>query len=1061
MTTTQIAHMGLWVLSPQPKQIDLLKLSDDIAMPSVASYDYPNDEDRPRSVSQLAKSYQQNTSAISPPSYYNSTPSSLSYTKSTSNIEPPEQSSPHSVLSTHNTNNMSGSNATAEDPPEQSLSTKFNMSTSNANTHSRIRANIMSTSSIHNISRNAKGHVYLNGEDSSVDDISSSCGGDATFGKHENKSVKIANEVHKIEPYGNNNNQQREIMLGRNGRKLNPSSAIVLDKHLSGQASASSSSSPTIKQKQLSKKEQRERNSIALAKQFNYNNNHTSPSPGQSTYEYKEKLKDDDDSHVNYGYKVEDTTHSSNKRDVAKFADKYGGQISKTRSWDEEEGVYSSNQGSRLGSNSSNNTKGAWRGNTQSSCDASVGSTETRRSNVVVSSPVTSIPSKPTVQYVASSLSSTSRYTKSNFPPSYFRGVRTKKLPAFHTTNNKSSSWLCGSCVGHQQHGYLKKNAAILIVLVCIVCITTLSYFGLGGSSGTNEGIESQLNHIETTGYATSGSSIRGLTDGYNNQQQQLPMTAGYAQEMGYSTDGQEQQSTKGIMDGVHPLPSFSMGNTNNNGVIDWSTSQTTTGVGGQQVVDWSKVPPHLRGYYSKMVNVNAAQQSEQEEVMSLEEQIDQGTSAQELFVDSNMDTSNVETVNVETTINAGEVAVPVIDMEEFARQQEVLEFNAGVAGIQEPPPPTVDDQSSSLPVDGSPQGVLPESLQGIDIQQDTSIPDESNIPEQVENTDEGSIIEGQEEEPEYGMTMEEHEQMEQRIQQEEAEKLAIERLELQRGGGDQLSGGQQVVEILPATTVPGEDVQQQELLEQQSLELQGDAYNDQETLLTSINEEEVARQKQAEEDALLKAATIEEDQRASREQNPPELDDEVAESEEQVVMNVSEEEEEVVLDTTSEIPPAESLSPQEEVDQLENVQDQEGAGQVLLDNEVQAEDSLNEQQQLDNEPQEVNQQENNDEDESRIKKKKGKKKQKELEKLLKKEQKFQQRKQERIEQLKKERREAKKRKKQNQDMNIGDESNDSEIEDEKVSEETSTTTTIDQLQKELNELAALLSQKT
>ena len=40
-------------------------------------------------------------------------------------------------------------------------------------------------------SQNAKGHVYLNGEDSSVDDVSSSChGGDATF--TENKSVKIA-----------------------------------------------------------------------------------------------------------------------------------------------------------------------------------------------------------------------------------------------------------------------------------------------------------------------------------------------------------------------------------------------------------------------------------------------------------------------------------------------------------------------------------------------------------------------------------------------------------------------------------------------------------------------------------------------------------------------------------------------------------------------------------------------------------------------------------------------------------------------------------------------------
>jgi len=1006
-------------------------------MPSVASYDYPNDEDRPRSVSQLAKSYQQNTSAISPPSYYNSTSSSLSYTKSTSNIEPPEQISPHSVLSTNNTKNMSGSTATAEDPPEQSLATKFNMSASN--TQSRIRANIISTSSIHNISRNAKGHVYLNGEDSSVDDISSSsCGHEATF--TENKSVKIANEVHKIEPYGNtnnNNHQQREIMLGgRNGRKLNPSSAIVLDKHLSGQVSSSSSSSPTIKQKQLSKKEQRERNSIALAKQFNYNNNnHTSPSPGQTTYEYKEKLKDDD-SHVNYGYKVEDTTtQSSNKKDTAnnnrvKFADKYGGQISKTRSWDEGEGDYS--QGSRLGSNSSSTqTKGAWRGNTQSSCDASVGSTETRRSNVVVSSPTTSsISSKPTVQYVTSSLSSTSRYTKSNFPPSYFRGVRTKKLPTFQSNNNKSSSWLCGSCVG-QQHGYLKKNAAILVVLVCVVCITTLSYFGLGGSSGTNEGIENQLNHIETTGYATSGgSNIRGLTDDYNNQQQQLPMTTGYAQEMGYSTDGQEQQSTKGIMDGVHPLPTNLLGN--NNGVIDWSTtSQTTTGVGGQQVVDWSKVPPHLRGYYSKMVNVNAAQQSEQEQVISLEEQIDQGTSAQALLVES-----NVETVNVETTIdNIGEVAVPVIDMEEFTKQQEVLEFNAGVAGIQEPPP-TVDDQSS-LPIDGSPRDVLPvESLQGI-----ASISDENNIPDQVENTDGGSIIEGQEEEEEleYGMTMEEHEQMEQRIQQEEAEKLAIERLELQRGGGDQLSGGQQVVEILPATTVPGEDVQQQELLEQQSLELQGDAYNDQETLLTSINEEELERQKQAEEDALLKAGTIEEDQRVSREQNPPELDDEVAESEEQLVMNVSEEE-----------APVESLLPQEEVDQLENVQDQEETGQVLLDNEVQAEGSLNEQQQLDNEPQEVNQQENNDEDEIRIKKKKGKKKQKELEKLLKKEQKFQQRKQERIEQLKKDRREAKKRKKQNQD----DESNDSEIIEDGA-------TTMDQLQKELNELAALLSQKT
>jgi len=35
---------------------------------------------------------------------------------------------------------------------------------------------------------------------------------------------------------------------------------------------------------------------------------------------------------------------------------------------------------------------------------------------------------------------------------------------------------------------------------------------------------------------------------------------------------------------------------------------------------------------------------------------------------------------------------VPVIDMEEFTKQQEVLEFNAGVAGIQEAPP-TVDDQ--------------------------------------------------------------------------------------------------------------------------------------------------------------------------------------------------------------------------------------------------------------------------------------------------------------------------------------------------------------------------------
>ena len=70
---------------------------------------------------------------------------------------------------------------------------------------------------------------------------------------------------------------------------------------------------------------------------------------------------------------------------------------------------------------------------------------------------------------------------------------------------------------------------------------------------------------------------------------------------------------------------------------------------------------------------------------------------------------------------------------------------------------------------------------------------------------------------------------------------------------------------------------------------------------------------------------------------------------------------------------------------------------------------------------------------------------------------KFKQRKKERIEQLMKDRRESKKRKKQNQIEERGD--NSEIVEEEDRSDDSAMT--IDQLQKDLNELAALLSQKT
>jgi len=110
-----------------------------------------------------------------------------------------------------------------------------------------------------------------------------------------------------------------------------------------------------------------------------------------------------------------------------------------------------------------------------------------------------------------------------------------------------------------------------------------------------------------------------------------------------------------------------------------------------QEVVDWDKVPPHLRGYYAKMLGVGeqfrGVAKSAEEQIQELQVQFDQENAAAMQGI--HQKGSAIAEVGVEGMANnnappESSLKVPAVNLDEFSRQQEELEKNGGVARAEE-----------------------------------------------------------------------------------------------------------------------------------------------------------------------------------------------------------------------------------------------------------------------------------------------------------------------------------------------------------------------------------------
>jgi len=216
-----------------------------------------------------------------------------------------------------------------------------------------------------------------------------------------------------------------------------------------------------------------------------------------------------------------------------------------------------------------------------------------------------------------------------------------------NSTSSRNSSGGGTRSNNNNRFQYLKRNAAILAVLSLMMLVTIGSYSGAFFGASAN---------------ANNADSARGL---------------GIEHDM--------RPPAMGLMDNVRhqAMLKGSVGaGVNNNG----AGNNIMSGGGGLpplvengKVVDWDKVPPHLRGYYSKVFGVQGGgnaglQQQQQQQQQAMMQNTQQMQVQQE---DPNAAAQAIQSIGNEAIGAEGSFKVPTLEQHEF--QQHIQEIEGAV----------------------------------------------------------------------------------------------------------------------------------------------------------------------------------------------------------------------------------------------------------------------------------------------------------------------------------------------------------------------------------------------
>jgi len=642
------------------------------------------------------------------------------------------------------------------DPPEQSLHSHFAPSSFNSN--SRARANIMASSSIHNINKNARGHVYLNGDDE---------------------------ESHASSYAGGISRSSEPIM----DNSVSRSTSSALDKYVSNYQNQQSTDSIKEDASGIYSSCSSKRSNSLLPRSFGGGGGDSSFNNGSNNYQhFNQRLQNSEVVNTTSLNSVGLNTTSSyggyngahHRRDMQNHP-KTGLPAKKDKDSDLEALGGYSNHPNRVKfadqmfgprSDQKSNYSAPWRDRSISSSNASVGSS-----------------------YIGSSSGGSvgSEHSKSS--------IDSRGDPSSYSANL--------TALNHRirQYGYLKKKAVLLAVVAALMLSTIVSYLTGSLPGMTGSGIMD---------------AQRGLAD------QQL-----------LANEHDTRAPARGIMDNVHPV----MGEGMSAQIFNEQQQQQSGSV------DWSKVPPHLRGYYSKIVGGGQQQPRGvvQEQPPQQTQQQEQQSPEQQLLQIQN-EIINAQAKAIQSVPES--MAVPAIDLKEFERQQEELERNAGT-GLEE----QMKEPNPKEDVDEVTRQQLEASRQRAEDAEKQRIAEEEAYQKVVEEQSK------KEQEAEAA-----EKQQQQAAAAEAAKKVEQEAPPVAEPQAPPPPAAAEEPPPPPAMELPTEASPEKAALEEaQRIEAEKAAAAALEEAQRIAAEEE-ARQKLAEEESLRKAATAEEDQRLARE---------------------------------------------------------------------------------------------------------------------------------------------------------------------------------------------------
>jgi len=236
-----------------------------------------------------------------------------------------------------------------------------------------------------------------------------------------------------------------------------------------------------------------------------------------------------------------------------------------------------------------------------------------------------------------------------------FEGLQsTASAPASNnSTSSRNSSGGGTRSNNNNRFQYLKRNAAILAVLSLMMLVTIGSYSGafFGASANANNADSARGLGIEHD----MRPPAMGLMDNVPHQAM-LKGSVG----AGVNSNG----AGNNIMGGSGGLPPL---------------------VENGKVVDWDKVPPHLRGYYSKVFGVQGGgnaglQQQQQQKQQQQQQQQAMMQNTQQMQVqqeDPNAAAQAIQSIGNEAIGAEGSFKVPTLEQHEF--QQHIQEIEGAV----------------------------------------------------------------------------------------------------------------------------------------------------------------------------------------------------------------------------------------------------------------------------------------------------------------------------------------------------------------------------------------------